>query len=73
MGDLRGYEKLVERIAKNISRVRKKHGITQEQMAEFGYSYRHYQRIESGTHSPSLPTLYRLAKTFKVEIKEFLK
>jgi transcriptional regulator with XRE-family HTH domain len=69
----RKYEKMVSKIAANIAAIRKRRGITQEEMADHGYSYRHYQRIESGKHSPSLYTLFRLSQTFKVDINDFLK
>jgi transcriptional regulator with XRE-family HTH domain len=67
------YDKLVERVAHNIARVRKSRGLTQEDMANFGFSYRHYQRVESGKHSPNLFTLFRLAASFKVDIADFFK
>jgi transcriptional regulator with XRE-family HTH domain len=67
------YDKFVEKIAANITKARKAKGWTQEDMSDHGYSYRHYQRIESGKHSPSLVTLFRLGQTFKVDPKDFLK
>jgi transcriptional regulator with XRE-family HTH domain len=67
------YERFVLNIARNVVRVRKSKGLTQEQMVDLGYSYRHYQRVESGKHSPNLNTLFRLAETFKVDIREFFK
>lgn len=69
----KSYEKFLERVAKNISRIRKAHGLTQEDMIRENYSYRHYQRIESGRNAPNLQTLFRLARTFKVDIAEFFK
>lgn len=67
------YDGFVERIAKNVSRIRVARGLTQEDMSDHGYSYRHYQRVESGKHSPNLYTLYRLSITFKVDIRDFFK
>lgn len=67
------YEAILSRIAKNVLRLREKHNLTQEDMLEFGLERRWYQRIESGKHSPSLPTLYRLAEIFNVDISEFFK
>lgn len=65
--------KLVRRIAKNIRLIRKSKGLTQEDMGEFGFGPRWYQRFESGTHIPTIPTLDKLARAFKVDITEFFK
>jgi transcriptional regulator with XRE-family HTH domain len=67
------YEKFLERVASNIVKIRKSKKLTQEDMMNFNYSYRHYQRIESGRNAPNLQTLYRLALTFKVDVIEFFK
>ena len=69
----RKYDKLLQKIAENVTRVRKSKGLTQEGMADYGFSYRHFQRVESGKHSPNLYTLYRLAEAFKVDIRDFFK
>jgi transcriptional regulator with XRE-family HTH domain len=69
----RSYERFLERVAANVVRIRKAHGLTQEDMIEHKYSYRHYQRIESGRNAPNLQTLYRLAKTFNVDVREFFR
>ena len=65
------YQKLLVKLANNVKELRLKNGLTQEQMMEHGFNYRHYQKLESGIHSPSLYTLHRLAKIFKVEINIF--
>ena len=67
------YDSLIKRVAKNIQTSRKKRQITQEGMAEHGFNYRHYQRIESGTYSMNLYTLYRLSKILKTDITTFFK
>ena len=67
----KSYEKFLKRVAMNIVRIRKARGLTQEDMIQHNYSYRHYQRIESGRNAPNLQTLHRLSLTFKVEIAEF--
>lgn len=63
--------KLVRKIAKNIKNLRIENGRTQFDMCDYGFNYRHYQRLESGKYTPTLETLLRLAKAFKVEVKEF--
>ncbi len=65
--------KLLKRIAKNIRTIRLSKGLTQEDMGDYGFGPRWYQRFESGRHTPSLPTLVKLARAFKIEIIEFFK
>ena len=67
------YDSLIKKVAQNIQNHRKKSQITQEGMEEHGFNYKHYQKIESGKHSMSLYTLYRLAKVFKTDINSLLK
>jgi transcriptional regulator with XRE-family HTH domain len=69
----KSYERFLERVAANIARIRKSRDLTQEDMAKHNYSYRHYQRIESGRNAPNLQTLHRLALTFKVDVREFFR
>ncbi len=64
---------LVRKIATNIKAQRKLNGWTQEDMAIKGFGVRWLQRIESGRHIPTIPTLHRLAKMFGTDISELLK
>lgn len=64
---------LVSRISMNIKTIRKKKGLTQAEMAAYGFGARWYQRLESGKHIPTIPTLDKLASAFKVDISEFFK
>lgn len=64
---------LVKRISQNIKAIRKKKGLTQADMAVHGFGARWYQRLESGKHIPTIPTLDKLATAFKVDISEFFK
>jgi transcriptional regulator with XRE-family HTH domain len=65
--------KLVRRVARNIRQLRLDRGWTQEDMGERGFGPRWYQRFESGQHIPTLPTLDRLARVFRVEISDLFK
>jgi transcriptional regulator with XRE-family HTH domain len=65
--------RLIKKIAKNIRALRLAKGLTQEDMADYGFGPRWYQRFESGRHTPSLPTLVKLARAFKVDIVDFFK
>jgi len=69
----RSYEKILVKVAENIKKIRKSKGISQLGMEKFGFDVRNYQRLESGSHSPSLYTLHKLAASFKVEIEDFFK
>ncbi len=64
---------LVKRISQNIKAIRKKKGLTQADMAAYGFGARWYQRLESGKHIPTIPTLDKLASAFKIDISEFFK
>jgi len=65
------YAELLRKISANIRAVRDEKGLTQEKMENLGFGPRWYQRFESGRHTISLPTLHKLAKAFKVNIKRF--
>ena len=67
------YDRLLKQVAKNIKKARVNKGLTQENMSDHGFNYRHYQKIESGSYSMNLYTLHRLSKIFKVDIKFFFK
>jgi len=62
-------------LGRRIKEIRKKRGITQEELAEFiDTSYKYIQRIE-GKNPPDvrLTTIVRLAKALKVKPAELLK
>ena len=71
MGNDQKYQRLLKRVAANIKAARESKNLTQEEMVEFGFNYRHYQRIESGKHSFNLHTLSRLSDIFRVDIRVF--
>lgn len=64
---------LIKKISVNIKTNRKHLGLTQVDMANLGFGSRWYQRLESGRHIPTIPTLHRLAKVFKVEVSDLFK
>ncbi|MGE0171843.1 MAG: helix-turn-helix domain-containing protein [Oligoflexales bacterium] len=66
------YSKVLMKISANIKSIREKRNLTQEDMTKFGFNYRHYQRLESGTYSPSFYTIYRLSKALKVSITDLI-
>lgn len=64
---------LIKKVSTNIKTIRKQKGLTQVDMAQFGFGARWYQRIESGRHVPTIPTLHKLARVFKIDISELFK
>lgn len=70
MGQDKEYDEFLLKLSENIKRLRLEHGYTQEDMVQFGFNYRHYQKLESGKHSPSLNTLFRISLIFKVNFSE---
>lgn len=66
------YRKRVRQIAQNIKTARNAKGYTQAQMEKFGFDLRNYQRLESGEHSPSLFTLFKLSKAFNVDLSDLV-
>lgn len=65
-------QKLVGTIAANVKELRLARGLTQLEMTSFGFNYRQYQRLESGKYSPTLGTLLRISKVFKVKVIDLL-
>ena len=66
----RDYGKILKKTAANIKKYRRIAGLTQEDMVGYGFNYRHYQKIESGTYSPNLRTLHRVANAFGISLKD---
>ncbi len=62
-------ERLRRLVAKKVQKLRLEEGLTQEDMRDHGFAYRHYQRIEAGEKDLRLSTLNRLANAFKVSVK----
>jgi transcriptional regulator with XRE-family HTH domain len=64
-----------ELVSKNIKKIRKEKGMTQEQLASaMSYSTQFISNIESKNHQTfSLGTLWRMALVLGVDIKEFFK
>ena len=55
-----------------VRELRKKEGLTQEQLAEFiGVSRQTINAIEKEKFDPSLPTAFKMSKLFKLPIEQF--
>ncbi len=67
-------QKFAKHIGKRLRAVREKTGISQEELSERAGYYRTYVgHIENGKHSPSVHTIWRLAKVMKIDIGDLLK
>ncbi len=61
-------------LGRNISRLRKASGQSQEELAEqLSVTPRYLRKLESGMHAPSLPVLQKAKRALKVEWGELLK
>lgn len=69
--NLKYMTKIEEQVGKNIQKVRKSKGLTQQQLADkIAMNRAHLGHLEQGRKSPSLETLEKIAKALKVEVKE---
>jgi transcriptional regulator with XRE-family HTH domain len=60
-------------VEKNLKRLRKAAGLTQEALARRAkLSHGYYQRLEMGRHDPPVSTLRKLAKALGVRVTELL-
>ena len=67
------YLRLLERLSYNLKKYRRESGLTQEKLSELaGFTTRYYQRLESGTQSPNLLTLYKVSKHLKIDVSLLL-
>lgn len=63
-----------KRLGKRIQRLRKKAGLTQEQLAEkVGISMKYVQFIENARRIPALKTLYKIARALGVKSSDLFK
>lgn len=66
-------ERYLNNVAKNISRIRKQKGMTQEQLAELtGMDAVSIGYIEQGKRRPTLRTLYKIGIALRVQVSEFV-
>jgi transcriptional regulator with XRE-family HTH domain len=68
------FKNEAKRLGKRIQELRKRRGLRQEDMEEFGIPYKYYQRIESPGSYPvniTLKTLMKIADALEVEVSEF--
>ncbi len=74
MGRKESYEQFVERLGTNLRKLRSERGSYLEEMADLGsFNYRFYQKLESGSYSPNLKTIYSLMIRYQLKIDELFK
>ena len=66
------FDDFLQRVAANIRKARWVAGMTQEQVAEHGFGWRHYQEIEAGQRQVTLRTLHRLANIFGTTVADLV-
>lgn len=65
--------KTKQKLGKKIQKLRKDQGYSQERLSEIiKISRTHMGHIEQGRKSPSLKLLEKLAKTFKIKVKDLI-
>jgi transcriptional regulator with XRE-family HTH domain len=61
-------------VGRNVRRIRKKKGLTQEKLAELsGFSQQYISSLEHGQRNPTVVTLYELATTLGVSHVELIR
>lgn len=65
------FKRFCGRLGERVQTLRRRRGLTQEDMMERGFSLRHYQRIEAG-RSVTLRTVWKLARAFGVQARDIL-
>ncbi len=69
----RKYAKKHYRISRQIYKLRKEKGLTQEQLAEkLHITLTHMGRIETAQRVPNLRMLYRIAEALEVKVKDLI-
>jgi transcriptional regulator with XRE-family HTH domain len=59
-------------IGANVRKARLLRGLTQEQVAARGFTYRFFQELERGVRNPSLRTLHDLASALGVTVEDLV-
>lgn len=68
------YKKTTKKLGEKVKRLRKKRGITQEELADLTHISRPYMGyIEQGRRNPSLKVIARLARVLRVPVSELFK
>ena len=66
-------KRLMQLVGKRVRELRIARGLKQEDMCQFGFDYKYYQRIEYGEKNLTLKTLNKLAKGLGVPVSELFR
>lgn len=73
MGKAITHKHVLEKFGANLAKVRKEHGVTQEELAARLAMHRTYiGLIERGERNPTVRTLYKIAKALKISASELI-
>jgi DNA-binding XRE family transcriptional regulator len=62
------HDKFFKALGRRVKQLRERHGQSQEDMACFGFSARHWQQIEAG-RPITMTTLLRICDAFKTKLE----
>jgi transcriptional regulator with XRE-family HTH domain len=65
-------EQFFRALGKRVRELRKKRGLSQEDMLSFGFSTRHWQQIEAG-RPITVTTLLRICETFGISVERLVR
>jgi transcriptional regulator with XRE-family HTH domain len=61
-------------VGRNVRRIRRKNGLTQEQLAEIsGFSQQYISSLEQGRRNPTVVTVYELAMALSVSHMDLMR
>jgi len=63
-------DNLKKQLGLRLKELRMAEGLKQEDLEDYGFSYRYYGKIERGLVNPTLETLARLCEIFKVSLPD---
>lgn len=72
MGSKTKKDALLVKVGQRIQEMRLEAGLRQEDLEDYGISWKHYQRIEAGTTNTTIRFLYKIAKAFKCNVCDLL-
>lgn len=64
--------RLLRQVGQRIRQLREQVGLRQESLETFGVSWKHYQKIESGTTNTTILVLHKIAKAFGCRPRDLL-
>lgn len=61
-------DQAMKALGRNVRKLRKLRNLTQEEMRDYGFNYRYFQKIEAGNVNATLDTLVKLCKVLKCSL-----